>query len=165
MPGEGGGSILNQFSPALEGSTELLEVNRYSPPFSIGAAPSVDQIGCFRDPMLPRDVFSGPCQIPVFHLPTPIRQIPLVREAALIVWCASFQSFSARKTDNTARPEPARGSERRVSSPDVPRPTEEAKSRLLSSGNVTPRVFLLYQESSERSREWRIMSDRVQQTR
>ena len=76
VPGEVGGSILNQFYPALEGSTELLEVNRYSSSFVIGAAPSVDRIGCFRDPMLPRDVFSGPCQIPVFHLPPPIRQIP-----------------------------------------------------------------------------------------
>ena len=83
---------MNQFYPALEGSTELLEVNRYSPPFVIGAAPSVDQIGCFRDPMLPRDVFFGPWQIQVFHLPPPIRQIPLVRGAALIVWCARENS-------------------------------------------------------------------------
>ena len=51
---------MNQFSPALEGSTELLEVNWYSPSFVIGAAPSVDRICFFRDPMLPRDVFLGP---------------------------------------------------------------------------------------------------------
>ena len=69
VPGEGGGSILNQFYPALEGSTELLEVNRYSPPFVIGAAPSVDRICFFRDPMMPRDVFLGLWWIQVFHLP------------------------------------------------------------------------------------------------
>ncbi len=42
--------------------------------------------------MLPMDVFSGPWHIQVFHLPPPIRQIPLVRGAALIVWCARENS-------------------------------------------------------------------------
>lgn len=117
VPGEGGGSILNQFSPALEGSTELLEVNRYSPPFSIGAAPSVDRICFFRDPMLPMDVFSGPWHIQVFHLPPPIRQIPLVRGAALIVWCAreNSKASTARGAGGGYHPRPTTATPRRQS--------------------------------------------------
>jgi len=137
-----GGSILNQFSPAPEGSTEVLEVNWYSPPFAIGAAPSVDKICFFRDPMLPGDVFFGPWRIQAFHLPPPIRQIPPVRGAGLIVW-------SARK-NSKAGAGPGEQEEGITPRPTTA-PHRGGKKPVAVIWKRDPRVFLLYQESSEQS--------------
>lgn len=128
VPGEVGGSLLNQFSPALEGSTELLEVNRYSPPFVIGAAPSVDRICFFRDPMLPRNVFSGPWQIQVFHLPPPIRQIPGAEGCSKRTGERGSPDCLVCKGEQQgqSRPEGARGG---YHPPRYHRHTEEAKPR------------------------------------